>query len=183
MIAGSLSRRYARALMSIGADNKNAAKLGADLRAFAQAMKASDELVTVLSNPAFPRADRKKIVDALATRFAVHATTRTFLFVLLDKERLAILPAISREVDAMLEKEAGQVSAEVVSAQPLSAAQLSQITAALEKLSGKKVQVVKREDPALLGGVVAKVGDVIYDGSVRTQLRQLRDQMINQTSE
>jgi len=178
MIAGSLARRYARAIMAIGADQKNADKLGADLRMFAEAMRVSVELNQTLTNPAFPRADRKKIVDAIASRLGAHPTTRTFLYLLLDKERLAQLPGISREVDRFLQQQAGQVSAEVVSAQPLTAAQLSSLTAALEKLSGKKVQVVKREDPALIGGVVAKLGDVIYDGSVRTQLRQLRDQMV-----
>ena len=177
MIAGSLARRYAKALMDIGADQKNADKLGADLRNFAQAMAVSAELAATLSNPAFPRTDRKKILEALATRFGTTPIVKNFLFVLLDKERLATLPAISKEIDRMLEEQAGRVTAEVTSAQPLTTAQLQQITASLEKLSGKKVQVVKKEDPALIGGVVAKVGDTIYDGSVRTQLRQLRDQM------
>lgn len=177
MIAGSLARRYARALVSLGEDQKNLDKIGADLQAFAQALKVSAELGKILGNPAFPRADRKKIVDALASRFSVQPVTRTFLYVLLDKERLDQLPAISREIDALLEARAGRVQAEVVSAVPLSAQQLSAITATLEKLSGKKVQIEKREDPALIGGVVAKVGDVVYDGSVRTQLRQLRDQL------
>jgi F-type H+-transporting ATPase subunit delta len=177
MIAGSLARRYARALLSLGIDHGVADGLGADVRAFAEAMRVSPELVAAVSNPAFPRADRKKVVDALATRFAVHALTRNFLYVLLDKERLGQLPAIARALDAMLEERAGRISAEVVSAAPLSAAQLSQLTATLEKLSGKQVQIARREDPALLGGVVAKLGDVIYDGSLRTQLRQLRDQM------
>ena len=178
MLAGSLSRRYARALMEIGAEQKNAEKLGADVRALAQAMAVSPELAELLANPAFPRADRKKILDALAARFAVQPITKNFFNVLLDKERLAHVPAISREIDRMLEEQAGRIGAEVVSAQPLTATQLTQITAALEQLSGKKVQVVKREDPALLGGVIAKLGDTIYDGSLRTQLRQLRDTMI-----
>jgi len=177
VIAGSLARRYAKALMDIGADSKNADKLGADLRSFAQAMTVSQELAITLSNPVFPRADRKKILEALAARFSIEKVTKNFLFVLLDKERLAELPAISREVDRMLEEKAGRISADVTSAQPLTATQLQQITASLEKLSGKKVVVAKHEDPALLGGVVAKLGDTIYDGSVRTQLRQLRDQM------
>jgi F-type H+-transporting ATPase subunit delta len=178
MIAGSLARRYARALMEIGADQKNADKLGADIRAFAHAMKASPELVLVLSNPAFPRADRKKIVDALAARFAVQPMSRNFLFVLLDKERLDQIPSISREIDRMLQDQAGQISADVTSAAPLTATQLKKITAALEKLSGKKVEIIKHEDPSLLGGVVAKLGDIIYDGSVKNQLRQLIEQMV-----
>jgi F-type H+-transporting ATPase subunit delta len=177
MLAGSLARRYARALMEIGAEQKNADKLGTDVRNLAKAMDVSAELTQTLTNPAFPRADRKKILDALAARFGAQPITKNFFYVLLDKERLAHVPAISREIDRMLEEQAGRVAAEVVSAQPLTATQLTQITTALEKLSGKKVVVVKREDPALLGGVVAKVGDTIYDGSLRTQLRQLRDSM------
>lgn len=177
MVTGSLARRYSRALLDIGAVQGNAEKLGADLRQYANAMKVSPELVSTLTNPAFPRADRKKILDALAVRFAVQPVTKTFLYVLLDKERLAHLTAISREVDAALEAKAGTVAAEVVSATALTPAQVTQVTATLEKISGKKVQLTRREDPSLLGGIVAKVGDVIYDGSVRTQLRALRDQM------
>lgn len=178
MPAGSLARRYARALLDLGEAQHNADKLGGDVRSFAQAMKTSEELSQVLTNPAFPRADRKKIVDALATRFGVAPITRNFLYLLLDKERFAHLVDISREIDRALEEKAGRIAAEVVSAQPLSQTQVSQITAALEKLSGKKVQITRREDPTLLGGVVAKLGDTIYDGSLRTQLRHLRDQMI-----
>jgi len=177
MLTGSLSRRYARALMDIGAADKSADKLGADVRVLAQAMTVSPELAQTLTNPAFRRADRKKILDAIATRAGATPVTRNFFYVLLDKERLAEVPAISREIDRMLEEQAGRIGAEVTSAQPLTATQLTQITAALEHLSGKKVQVIKREDPALLGGVVAKIGDTIYDGSLRTQLRHLRDSM------
>ncbi len=83
----------------------------------------------------------------------------------------------AREFDAMVEARAGRVAAEVVSATPLTPAQVTQLTATLEKLSGKKVVLSKREDPNLLGGVVAKVGDVVYDGSLRTQLRVLRDEL------
>jgi F-type H+-transporting ATPase subunit delta len=84
---------------------------------------------------------------------------------------------ISRELDRMIEEKAGRVSAEVTSAKPLDPSQLSQITAALEKLSGKKVSVSTKQDPDLLGGVVAKVGDTVYDGSLRTQLRTSRDEL------
>ena len=78
----------------------------------------------------------------------------------------------------LIEARAGRVSAEVTSARPLEAAELAQITAALAQLSGKQVTVTRREDPALLGGVVAKLGDTVYDGSLRTQLRDLRDELI-----
>lgn len=177
MVAGSLSRRYARAVMDLATSGKVVDKVGADLRTLAAAYKTAPELGDVLGNASFPRAQRRAIADALLNRIGAQPLTRTFVNLLLDNERLAALPGIAREVDAMIEAQAGRVHAEVTSATALTPAQLTQLTATLEKLSGKKVVVAKKEDPSLLGGVVAKVGDVVYDGSLRTQLRILRDQL------
>lgn len=172
-----LSRRYAKAIFDIGSQHGNLDKLGAELRTIAEAMKQSPELAATLSSPAIRRSDRRKVIDAIMQRINAQPLTKNTVYLLLDGERLGYLPVISREVDAMIEAKAGRVSAEVVSAKPLDPAQLSQITAALEKLSGKKVSVSRREDPDLLGGIVAKVGDTVYDGSLRTQLRTLRDEL------
>jgi F-type H+-transporting ATPase subunit delta len=177
MVTGSLARRYARAVIEIGTANGNLDKLGADLRSLAKAMHESAELVTALINPAIRRADRRRVLDALLDRIGAAPQMRNLVYLLLDGERLSSVEAISREVDAMIESRSGRMSAEVTSARPLDASQLSQIINALEKLSGKKVAVTRREDPELLGGVVAKLGDTIYDGSLRTQLRTLRDDL------
>jgi F-type H+-transporting ATPase subunit delta len=173
MASGSLARRYAKAVLELG----NTEKIAGDLRQLAKAMKESDELQTVLTNPAIRRGDRRKVLDGLLQRLVAHGLTKNLVYLLLDGERLGALAAISRELDAMMEAKGGRITAEVTSAKPLDAGQLSQITAALEKLSGKKVTVSKKEDPTLLGGVVAKVGDRVYDGSLRTQLRTLRDEL------
>jgi len=177
MVTGSLARRYARAVLEIGTANGNLDKIGADLRSLAKAMRESAELVTALTNPAIRRADRRRVIDGLLERIGADQLTRNLVYLLLDGERLSSVEAISREVDAMIEARSGRMSAEVTSARPLDAGQLSQIITALEKLSGKKVAVTNREDPNLLGGVVAKLGDTIYDGSLRTQLRTLRDEL------
>ncbi len=177
MLEGSLARRYAKALFGLATDKKAIDKVGTDLRTLRAAFKAAPELGQVLASTSFPRAQRRKIVDALIQRIAGHDLVKTFCYLLLDKERLTALPDVSREIDAMIEAKAGRVAAEVTSAVALTPAQLASIVATLEKLSGKKVVVEKKQDPALLGGVVAKVGDVVYDGSLRTQLRALRDQL------
>jgi F-type H+-transporting ATPase subunit delta len=177
VITGSLSRRYAKAVLEIGAAQGGIEKIGSDLRSLAKAMKESTELQSTLVSPAIRRGDRKKVIDGLLQSIGVVSTTRNLIYLLLDGERLAWLPAISRELDAMIEAKAGKITAEITSAKPLEPAQLGQITAALEKLSGKRVTVSKREDPELLGGVIAKVGDTVYDGSLRTQLRTIRDEL------
>jgi len=173
MAAGSLARRYAKAVFGLGATER----ISADLRSLAKAMKESAELQTALNNPAIRRADRRKVLDALLAKVEAQPQTKSLVYLLLDGERLFALPDISRELEAMVQAKSNHVTAEVTSAKPLDATQLSQITAALEKLSGKKVDIVKKEDPNLLGGVVAKVGDKVYDGSLRTQLRTLRDEL------
>lgn len=177
MVTGSLARRYARAVIDLGQASGNLDRIGADLRTLAKAMRDSDELQSALTNPAIRRSDRRKILDGLLQRITAQPQTKNLVYVLLDGERVGSLVAISREVDSMIQARSGRVSAEIVSAQPLDPAQLQQITVALEKLSGKKVDVTRREDPELLGGVVAKVGDVVYDGSLRTQLRAIRDEL------
>ncbi|HTR50575.1 MAG TPA: ATP synthase F1 subunit delta [Kofleriaceae bacterium] len=177
MLSGSLARRYAKAVFAIGQDAGGLDKIAGDLRSFAHAMRDSDELASALTSPAIPRSDRKKIIDGLLQRIGVVSTTRNLMYLLLDGERVASLPMIVRELDRMIEAKAGRVSAEVVSAKPLEPAQLADLVAVLEKLSGKKVTVSKREDPDLLGGVVAKVGDTVYDGSLRTELQNMRDEL------
>jgi F-type H+-transporting ATPase subunit delta len=173
MPSGSLARRYAKAVMAM----PTGPAMAADLRVLAKAMSDSAELVTVLTNPAIRRGDRRRVIDGLLQRINAQPTTKNLVYLLLDGERMSSLAAISRELDAMIEAKGGRVSAVITSAKPLDATQMSSITAALEKLSGKKVDVTRKEDPALLGGVVAKVGDVVYDGSLRTQLRTLREEL------
>ena len=177
MVTGSLARRYARAVLEIGTANGSLDKIGADLRSIALAMHDSAELVTVLTNPAIRRADRRRVIDGLLERIGADPATRNLVSLLLDGERLSSLEAIAREVSSMIEARSGRTVAEVTSARPLDAAELTQLTAALERLSGKQVSITKREDPDLLGGVVAKLGDTVYDGSLRTQLRTLRDEL------
>jgi F-type H+-transporting ATPase subunit delta len=177
MVTGSLARRYAKAIFDIGSQQGDLAKLGQDLRSLAKAMNESKELGTALTNPAIRRSDRKKVIDGLLQVIGVQTATRNLVYILLEGERMDTVPGISRALDEMIEERAGRVTAEVVSAKPLDPSQLSQINAALEKLSGKKVSVTTRQDPELLGGVIAKVGDTVYDGSLRTQLRTLRDEL------
>ena len=177
MSSGSIARRYARALMAIGVDQGNYDAIGSQVSALAGALRTSTELAEVLTNPAFPRAERKKILEAIMGRLGATQITRNFTLLLLDRERLAAVPDIARELSAMIDEQAGRVSAEIVSATPLSQAQVDNIKRALERLSGKTVLVEKKEDPELLGGVVAKVGDLVYDGSLRTQLAQMRESL------
>lgn len=179
MASGSLSRRYAKALMEIGNADGSFLRIGQDVASMAKAMKESTELSDLLSNPVFPRSEREKIIVAILQRIGATKTVINFTMLLLDRERMAVLPDISRELSAMIDEASGQVTAQVTSAVALTPAQESELKTTLESLSGKKIQIEAKQDPSLLGGVVAKVGDLVYDGSLRTQLRELRRSLGN----
>ncbi len=178
MISGSIARRYARALLAIGIDRDNLETLGAQVGLLAMAMRESAELSGVMTNPVFPRSDRRKVLVAVSERLGVNEIVKNFVMLLLDRERVGALPDIARELTAMIDARMGRVSAEVVSAHELTEAQVAQLKIALESLSGMQVQIERRKDPKLLGGVVAKVGDIVYDGSLRTQLDQMRNSLV-----
>ena len=175
MIAGSIPRRYARALMAIGVATSSHEMLGRELGDLADAMRGSPEMGLALSHPTFRRSDREQVLEAVLKRIAATKVTRNFVLLLLDHDRLAIIPDISREMNAMIDEKMGRVNAVVTSATALSAMQVRQLKLALESLSGKTVQMEQKEDPELLGGIVAKVGDVVYDGSLRSQLDRMRE--------
>jgi F-type H+-transporting ATPase subunit delta len=133
-----------------------------------------------LENPVFSLEKRKLIMDELSRRLALSKTVRNFIMLLLDKGRIAALPDIARVHRTLIDEHAGRMRATVTSARPLDPMLETRLKTALEKSSGKVVLFDKREDPAILGGLVTQLGDTVYDGSVRTQLQQLREELLSE---
>jgi F-type H+-transporting ATPase subunit delta len=180
VITGSLSRRYAKALLEIGISQNTFDALGKELERAADTLRASPELRNALENPVFSLEKRKLIMDELSRRLALSKTVRNFIMLLLDKGRIARLPDISRVYRGLVDEHAGRVRATVVSARPLDPMLETRLKTALEKQSGKVVIFEKREDPSILGGLITQLGDTLYDGSVRTQLQELREELLSE---
>jgi len=180
VITGSIARRYAKALLEIGIAQQTYDALGKELERAADTLRASPELRNALENPIFSIEKRKLIMDELSRRLALSKTVRNFIMLLLDKGRIARLPDISRFYRSLVDEHAGRVRATVTSARPLDPMLETRLKTALEKSSGKVVIFEKREDPAILGGLVTQLGDTVYDGSVRTQLQQLREELLSE---
>jgi F-type H+-transporting ATPase subunit delta len=179
MIAGSLARRYARALLEVGSEKGNWEQLGAETEGLASAYAGSRDLSEALTNPVFARSKRRDVLVAVLARMAVSPEMKNFALLLFDRERLPYLPAIARELRLMVDEKAGRARATVTSARPLASDQTAELQRALEQVSGKKVVLEQKEDPSLLGGVVAQLGDVVFDGSVRTQLERMRERILS----
>jgi F-type H+-transporting ATPase subunit delta len=180
VITGSLARRYAKALLEIGVKQQTYDALGKELDRAAEAFKRSPDLRNALENPVFPLEKRRLVLDDVARRLALSKTVRNFVMLLLDKGRIAALPDIARAHRALVDEQAGRVRATVISARPLDPVLETRLKAALERQSGKTVILEKREDASIVGGLVTQLGDLVYDGSVRTQLQQLREQLLGE---
>jgi F-type H+-transporting ATPase subunit delta len=169
-----LATRYARALLGALPDAPSQDIADAYLAALAASVRSNAEFRSFLLNPANPTATKKAALDQLTTAHGAPERVATFLRMVVDHGRLANLAAIADVFH--VEREAGQgtVSATFTTATPVTAELEARATAVLEKLSGRRVNLKSEVDPALLGGAIAKVGSMVYDGSLKTQLARLR---------
>jgi F-type H+-transporting ATPase subunit delta len=176
---GSIARRYARALFAIGVDQGDFEALGEQLRTLAAAYSESAELRQTLANPMFTKTVRRSVLESLLPLWAPSERVRSFALLLFEKQRFSELPFIARAYGEMVDERLGRVRAVVKTAQPLGARTLGDIQRGLERRIGKTVILTTEIVPELIGGVVAQVGDLVLDGSVRTRLGAMRKQLLN----
>jgi len=178
VIPGSLARRYARALIGLAPNPMARDKFAKDLEELAQLARSHnpDEMpvLTVLASRRFPSAERKHLLQAFARRIGADPIVVKFLEFTMERDRIGGLPDIARAYRRMADEAAGRVQAEVTSAAPLSPDAESGIRSALERATGKQVVMTTKVDPELIGGVVAKVGSYVLDGSIKSALARMR---------
>ena len=177
MITGSIARRYAKALLAIGIDTKHHERFGQELTSFAQLME-NKLLQDTLENPSHPLSKRKAILEELITRVKPSKTVWSFLLLLCDRNRLGHLSSIAREYQSMLDVHVGRVRAAVTSAEKLGVTDVTRLMQALEQKTGKKVILQQDTDPELIAGMVTQIGSIVYDGSMRTRLQQMRQTLL-----
>jgi F-type H+-transporting ATPase subunit delta len=170
----SASLQYATAMADIALEQGAAEPVQKQLEDFGAAYAESAELRNVLANPAVEIAAKHGVIEKLAARLGASRIVRNFLFVVVDNQRTHLLPEILRSFEDVIRQRQGVSEAEVTSAVELTAPQKSQLQQTLERLTGRKIQAKYSLDPALLGGAVVRIGDTIYDGSVRNRLNQMR---------
>lgn len=175
----TVARRYATALADVVTKSGEAEIVRAELKQWEAMMTANEELTSVFSNPAINHDSKEKVLENLIAKTKPSRTTANFLRVLLKNSRLTELAEINERFAAVLEERSGAVAAKVVSARPLTADEQADLQNSLSKLTGKRVNLNFDIDQSIIGGVVTTIGSTVYDGSVKTQLENLRQQLIN----
>lgn len=184
MMPGSLARRYARALIGLAQSGPQRDKLAKDFDAFAALCRTPDgdgvPVLSVIASERFPSADRKRLLDAFLKRIGADPLLGKFLQYVLERGRMEGVSEIARAYRRLADEAAGRIDAHITSAAPLAPEALAKIKQALERATGKQVIATTAVDPELIGGVVAKVGSTVVDGSVRAALAQLKTSLRGQ---
>lgn len=173
----SATLQYANALADIALEQGAADPVLRQLSDFNAAYEESAELRTFLSSPAVNREAKHGVVEKLVARLGASRIMRNFLFLVVDHQRMPLLPQMLESFQHVLHQRQGMAEAEVVSAAPMNDAQKSQLQQNLEKLTGKRIQASYSQNPALLGGALVRIGDTIYDGSLRNRLDHMRSRL------
>src|SRR5262245_20500691 len=175
MRSSAAARRYARALFGIAQETGAVAQVRGELAGMAALFESEPALRNALFRPLHPVAERRAVLRSLCQRLSLTPTVRNFFAYAIDQRRLVDFDAIRSEFEALADTAAGVIKAHVVSAASLDGAQRARLQSALAARTGRTVELEVSVDPALIGGAVATVGNVVFDGSLRTQLAQLRN--------
>jgi len=179
MNTATIARRYSVALADVVAQTTATDTVKAELASWSKLFDGDNDLQTVFTNPAITHANKIKILDDLLARVKPSQTTANFLKILLQNGRLADLGEINSSFASVLEQRSGIVSAEITSARELPEGERTEFERSLETITGKTVNIKYAIDKDIIGGVVTRIGSTVYDGSVKTKLEKLKEQLVN----
>ena len=176
-ITASLQGRYASALYDLAHDNKAVSAVESDLNKLGEAIASSEDFAALIRNPRVTRDAAAQTMNSLADLLKLSDLTKNFLGVLAGNRRLAVLPEVVRAFGAIAAAARGEVTAQVTSAHALDEAQLNALAVKLKEREGKDVLIKATVDPAILGGLVVRIGSSQIDSSIRTRLNTLAQAM------
>jgi F-type H+-transporting ATPase subunit delta len=181
MITNVVAKRYSQALLESVEDPKKLEATAEALKWAIRLILENRELGDALKNSSIKRDRRKAILDEVGRKADMPPLVVRLFKLLVDNNRLGELEAIGLKFDGLVDEALNREEAEITTAYPLSEKQQEEIRLSLSRITGKDIYLDIKEDPRILGGIVAKVGTLIIDGSVRTQLEKLREELLVET--
>ena len=175
------ANRYAKALFDVALqENADLAKVDQDLQAVVEMMKTSPDLALGSSRGSVTDASRQSLMEAVSTAMGLTTPVTKLMVLLAQSGKLELIPDLAASYRERLLAHQNIVRADVTSAAPLSPEKTRALEESLSKVTGKKVELSVSVDPELLGGIVARIGSTVYDGSVKTQLQRMRQELVQQ---
>lgn len=177
MSVQTVARRYASALADVVLKNNEAQIVQQELNGWAEMLKSNETLAGVLKNPTIPYKQKNGLLEALISKTKINSTTANFLRVLLKNQRISELGEIVKRFDLELDVRSGFIAADVKTARPVSQEEQAAMQTKLTQMTGKKIKLSFDTDESMIGGVVTRIGSTVFDGSIRNQLNQLKEQL------
>lgn len=173
----TIARRYAKALLIIGKEDGQAETYGEELDGFTKLMAKEKELDQAISNPLYAASGRKKVLETVIDKVGVSKVVASFLLLLFDKGRFEFLSDINAFYQKLADELKGVLRASLVSASELSSETVEKIRTTLSTRTGKDIILQVEQDPSLIGGIVSRIGDLVLDGSIKSQLLNMRESL------
>ena len=170
-----IAKRYAKALFNLAEQDKAIEQYGQEMDQFVRLLGELPKLAGAIQSPLYPEATRKSLFATGADKVGMAPIVRSFVNLLVEKKRVQHIAEIADYYHKLIDEHANVARAQLSAATALSEGVVGEIALSLEKMTGKKVVIEFKEDPSLIGGVVAQIGDLVLDGSVRRQLLNFKE--------
>ena len=171
----AIARRYAKALLLIGTEDGRAQAYGGELDGLTRLVGELQELQQAICNPLYESAGRKGVLRSVIAKLQLSPVMQSFLLLLFEKGRFGLLATINDYYQRLSDEVRGVARANLISARELSAETVEKVRQSLSNMTGKDVVLQVEQDASLIGGLVTKIGDLVLDGSIKTQLLNLRE--------
>lgn len=169
----TVARRYGSALADVAIDRGEASEVKAEIDSWVALIGTHPQLHEVFSNPTIPYDQKRQVLEELITKTRSRETTASFLRVLLKNQRLSELPYVAERFSQILDERAGIVAADVTTARPVPEQLRTALHETLVNATGRKVRLSFVTDETIIGGMIARIGSTVFDGSVQSQLERL----------
>ncbi len=179
MLSQTVARRYAKGLLDAVAEAAPGSEqaVGKELSALVETIEGHQGLKLLVVNPVIPTPEKTAILGKISELLELSEPMRRFIDVLGEKQRLDHLSLIDSVYAGLIDEYLGVVTAEITTATPLNPGQVAQLESSLREATGGDVRITRHTDPKLLGGVITRIGDVVYDGSVKGHLERIRERL------
>ena len=173
----AIARRYAKALILIGKEDGQTETYRQELDGVASLMAKETQLADTIANPLYKAAERKRVLEQVIAKLSLSKVMTAFVMLLFEKGRLTFIGNISEFYNVLADEIKGVARASLVSASELTNETIDKIRASLSKRTGKEIVLDVQYDSGLIGGIVTRIGDLVLDGSIKTQLFNMRESL------